>query len=501
MARIVLVKLESDVRRHLLAPPFGILYLASALEKSGFEVRLHHRRIGSKADLAGLVQDVLADDPLFVGFSTLSGPSLMPALAASRSIRRLSPAPIVWGGLHPTMLPEQVLAEPWVDIAVLGEGEETIVELARAAAKAQGGRMELAGIAGLAYKDAARVRINPLRPFIEDLDAYRPAWHLLNIETYLPKGRFFQTDGGSRLSSGRIASILTSRGCPWRCSYCYNVGVNRRTFRAHSIGYTLDLVKDLRERYAIEAVHIQDDHFFGDPMRARAIARGLGLPWSSSGRANEIVRWGDPVLAELRASGCTELQIGAESGSPRVLELMKKDIKPEEIVGAAVLCGRHGIRVLFSFMAGLPGETEADRRMTYDLMDRLEDMGGHVVVNGPAVYFPWPGTPLFDLSVEKGFRPPARTRDWSFLLWGTHQPRLPFAPRRLGLVEHYRRLSRRKETASLRIPYLAALLKKLAGCRWRRRAFRFPVDYYIPRWGLLLLRRFGGRGAAAVYDD
>ena len=232
-----------------------------------------------------------------------------------------------------------------------------------------------------------------------------------------------------------------------------------------------------------------------------AIPAGLGLPWSSSGRADEVARWGDKILAELSASGCREFQIGAESGSPRILEMIKKDITVEDIIRSAELCGRHDIRILFSFMAGFPGETEADRRLTYDLMDRLEDMGAHAVVNGPAVYFPWPGTPLFEKAVELGFKPPARTRDWNFLLFGTRQPSMPFAPRRLRPVEHYRRLARRKSTAGLRIPIFAKGLIALARRRWRKRAFRYPIDYYLPRTFLDLLRRFGRRGAQAIYDE
>jgi hypothetical protein len=227
----------------------------------------------------------------------------------------------------------------------------------------------------------------------------------------------------------------------------------------------------------------------------------MGLAWASSARADEIVRWGDDVLAELKANGCAEFQIGAESGSPSILELMRKDITVEDILRAAELCGRHGIRILFSFMAGLPGETEADRRLTYDLMDRLEGLGDHIVVNGPAVYFPWPGTPMYDIALKHGFKPPARTKDWDFLLWGTHQPNPIFVPRHVRMVEHYRRLAFRKVTAKLKVPLFASALARLARFRWRHRAFRFPLDYHLPRFLLGVLRALGPRGAAAVYDD
>ena len=270
MSEVVLVKLESDAQKHLLSPPYGILYPASALEQAGIEARLHHRTVLNRREAVRMAEDILADDPLFVGFSTLSGPSLMPALSVSREIRRLSPIPIVWGGLHATMLPEQVLAEPWVDVAVVGEGEETVVDLARAFERPRGRQPDLSSIPGLAYRDGGRIRISPDRPFIRNLDIYRPAWSRLDIETYIHKKKYAHSDGGSRLSDeGRILSILTSRGCPWRCAYCYNTGINRRTFRPHSVGYTLEMVRGLRERHGVDAIHIQDDHFFSDPRRAR----------------------------------------------------------------------------------------------------------------------------------------------------------------------------------------------------------------------------------------
>lgn len=484
MPPIVLVKLENDPVRHFQAPPFGLLYPAAALERAGYEVRLYHRRMETKADFIRLTGEILAEQPLWVGFSTLSGPGLVASLDASRDLKAGSTVPIVWGGLHPTMLPEQTLAESCVDIAVVGEGEETVVQLADALRRAEGGPPELKGIAGLAFKDSGRVVLNPSRPFLRNLDDYPPARHLLDLKNYP--------------SETRAASILTSRGCPGRCAYCYNAGTNRRTFRALSVAAVLDQVREIRKTRTVESLNILDDNFFGDLGRAREITRKLDLPWKSSVRAGDVARWGDDILAELAASGCSEFRIGAESGSPRILELLKTDVAREDILTAAERCLRHGIRTTFSFMIGLPGETESDRRMTYDLMDRLEGLGGPLAVNGPFVYFPWPGTRLYQDAVARGYRPPAATRDWN---WGKRRPRLPFAPRRLRLVEHYSRLVRGKATASLRAPVFVRSLILLARIRWRRRAFRFPVDYYLPRLALRLLRRLGARGAAAVYDE
>lgn len=501
MPPIVLVNLSTYPRRPFLAPPYGILYVASALDRAGIDVRLYHRKVLDRAQVVQAASGILDSNPSLVGFSTISGPSLIPALAVSRIIKTRTRIPVVWGGLHATQFPEQVLASPWVDYVVVGEGEETVVDLVRALREENGKRFDPASIPGLAFKDNGRIRVNPARPLITNLDLYHPAWQHLSIDEYLPKKTYLLTDGGSELSEGRIASILTARGCPWRCTYCYNLSVNQRKYRMHSVDYVVAMAHELRDRHGVEAIHIQDDHFYGEWDRAFQIARLLGMPWSSSGRADEVVRWGDKILAELKATGLQELQIGAESGSPRVLKLMKKDITIEQMFQSAELCRRHGIRVLFSFMTGIPGETEADRRLTCEVMDRLEEVGREIVVNGPSPFFPWPGTPMHDLAAKLGYHPPARTKDWDFMVWGTRQMRMPFAPARVRLIEHFRRLAKRKTTASLKIPVFTRGLIVLARLRWKYRFFLFPIDYYLPRTLLVWLRRYLGKGAAAVYDQ
>ncbi len=497
MADVLLVKLEPDVGKHLLAPPFGILYLASALEKAGFAVRLYHER-GTPAAIARIVEDATRENPIMVGFSTLTGPSLLPTLLASRALKKASRVPIVWGGLHPTMLPEQTLATGCVDVAVTGEGEETAVELARALPVGDG--RALAAIAGIAYRrDGACVR-NPVRPFIRDLDRFAPAWHLLEIEDYFFRDRNFYSDMGSRLAAPVVASVITSRGCPWRCGYCYNQFVNKRSFRAHSAARVVADIEALKNDHGVAAVIIEDDCFFADRGRGLEIVRRLGVPWNASIRAHDLARWGADFVREVAASNCQEIRIGAESGSPRILELIEKDTTVDQIREAVALCGSHGIRVALNFMIGFPGETRGDIDLTFALMDELEAVGPGVAVNGPSVFLPWPGTALYDLAVRQGFEPPRTAEAWG-VQWGPSQPRTPFLEDGYRLAGYYRFLAFRKELRFLKYPLLARALGFLARKRWEMRMFRFPVDYYVPRLFLRLLRRVGLKTVGeAVYE-
>lgn len=491
---IYLIKPETDRQNFVMAPPLGILYLAGALEKAGWNVRAVHERMTPEREKE-LIARILADDPLFVGISTFTGPSLLPALSLSRRLRRESRVPVVWGGLHATMLPEQTLQEEAVSVAVRGEGEETVLRLAEVFARSgESWADEAARITGVALRTPDGVRVNEMPPFIADLDAYPPAWHLLDMRRYIGDGQYVYTGLGSQTRDLRIATVMSSRGCPGRCGYCYNQFVNHRTFRTHSVPFVLHHVAGLRERYGVNAVVFEDDCLFTDRERALRIVQGMGLPWASSIRADYLARWGEPFLLQLKDSGCFELRIGAESGSPSTLEIMHKDIRREHILRSAELCLKHGIHVMMGFMIGVPGESWAEMCKTFDIIDELEAMGVSVTP-GPSLFFPYPGTPLFDEAVRAGFTPPASTAAWG-IPWGPSQPLPPYVDPRARHVGFYRSLAMRKDPRTGKAPLPLRPLQALARWRWRRRNFRLPLDYTVPHRLLALLRRTGLRRLA-----
>lgn len=488
---VLLLKLENSRKDLEVAPPFGLLYLTSALEKAGFEVEIIHET-GTPENIQRVLSRLSKLDPLFVGLSILTGPSLVPSLAASREIKKRSNLPVVWGGVFPSMVPQDILRSAWVDIVAIGEGEETVVELARHLAEKSRSPAGLETIRGIAHKSKGKMSINPSRPYIDDLDLYPPAWDRLDAGRYFFDYRSYFYEMGSRLPAGKIATVMTSRGCPSRCGYCFNQFISRRRFRAHSVRHVRAEIDWLKRDHRISGVIFLDDNFFSDPKRALEIVRGLGLPWSASFRADYASLWGEDFLRALHDSGCLELRIGAESGSQRILDLMQKDILVEDIRRAAELCRKAGIRALFNFMIGLPGETWPDMLKTFELMDELYKMGDGVAVGGPLVYLPWPGTPLFDLAVEHGFRRPERLEDWAVNL-GARQPATPYVDRRAKFVNYFRILAYRKSVEQLPFPWPARLLSFVARKRWKKRAFRVPLDYYIPRFVFELLKILGMR--------
>jgi len=236
------------------------------------------------------------------------------------------------------MLPHQTLANPCVDFIVTGEGETPIVELLQTIVAKGTAAAAVRDIAAVGSKLDGQLHVNATPAKLPDLEELSPAWHLLPVERYLASGKYFYSSLGSRVNLDRVLGLITSRGCPWRCAYCYNQFASRRAFRGVSAAKISEEVRRLREQHGVSAVVFEDDCFFTDRERALTIVRSLGVPWSASIRANYLASWGEEFIRELEAHHCVELRIGAESGSPRVLKLMAKDITVDHIRRSVELC-------------------------------------------------------------------------------------------------------------------------------------------------------------------
>lgn len=495
MCDVILVKLEGE-QKSLLAPPFGILYLAHALEGKGFSTKLFHE-LGSEENIQELVSLVVQESPLFVGFSTLTGLSLLPTARASKAIKEAQDIPIVWGGLHPTMLPEQTLQNTFVDIVCIGEGEETAVELAEVL-KNDGPKCDkMTSIPGIGFRSKEKIIVNNSRPFIQNLDLIYPAWNRLDAKRYYSPERNFYAKQGYQLSAENIGAITTSRGCPWRCAFCYNQFTNKRIFRAQSAQRIVSDIKQYQKQYGITAVVFEDDYFFANKKRGLEVIRQLDIPWSSNVRADHMAAWGEEFAREVSQRNCMELRIGAESGSQRVLDIMNKDITVDQIRTSVALCIKYNIPVTTGFMLGIPGETWRDSLETLDLMDELENMGGKVKTLGPAIFMPYPGTPLFDRAIEYGFKAPSSLEEWSISFWGPKQKVSCYQDERIQFILHYKTLLSRKNPDRLIFSLPMKLLKGIARLRWKYKFFRFPIDYHVP---LAILKVFSQLGLPGLSE-
>ena len=378
----------------MVKPPLGLLYVGDALKKSGYEVKVLHY---SSEDVIKCAHEIVKDKPLFAGFSVFTAGGIRSTAEVCKEIKKLSNIPIVWGNAHPTLLPEQCLKEPYIDIIILGEGEETVVELARALEKGR----TLSEIKGIGYKENGKLKFTEPRPFIRNLDKYKIDWSLVDVNRYITP----------YWNLNRVISFVTSRGCPYNCSFCYNQVFNQRKWRAHSVDFVVSEVEKLKRDYGIDGIRFWDDNYFVNKERAFKIARGINLPYYADARIDYV---DEEFCRNLKATNCKEIFFGIESGSDRILNLMKKQFTAAETVKAVKALTKEGVGPSASIIVGYPTETKSEYLETMKLVTQLMEIN-HKITFTTGLYLPYPGTEGYHLAIKHGFPPPQRTEDWDAL--------------------------------------------------------------------------------------
>ncbi|MEK7168082.1 MAG: radical SAM protein [Patescibacteria group bacterium] len=403
--KIILCFPKNNAKARLL--PMSLLMLAPLLKKAGFEVVVIDERMDEdwRRNLISLLEK---GDVLMVGISVLTGQAITHALKISEIVRQNSPAKVVWGGVHPSLLPEQTLANDLIDFVVIGEGESTLLELAQSLA----GHGEISGINGIGYKKDGRIIINPSRPFIDLNQSERPSYELVDVERYVTKVSL--GSGGTR----RDIDFYTSRGCPYRCGFCYNQNFNRSRWRGQSAQKVVEHMEYLVDKFGVTLLDIEDDEFFIDKERVMDICRlleekKLNLEIVACHRVDLFGKVSAEELDQLRRAGFRNLVFGVESGSPRILKLIRKDIACEQVLAAVEKLKAARIGSKYCFMVGFPEETLADIYQTTDLILAMKKINPNILIPPWRIYTPYPGTDLYESSIKQGFVPPARLEDWA----------------------------------------------------------------------------------------
>jgi anaerobic magnesium-protoporphyrin IX monomethyl ester cyclase len=383
----------ADMKR----PPSALLYVGGFLKQHGFHVRVHHV---SESQIPALTADIVNDaHVLFVGFSIITGVPVASSHEASRIIKEHRPKiPVIWGGIHPSIMPEKCLQDSPVDYVVIGEGENTVLELTNFLL--QGGRGDLRRIQGLAFKSATGVVITPPRDFERDIDLFRQDWSLVDIKKYVRDDRSFY--------------FITSRGCPHNCGFCYNQQFNKRRWRAHSPEFVVRELAAIQQATGIRQVIFDDDNFFTDPRRGLEIIRrlqeiGIRCQWVEI-RCDYIT---EPLVRELAAAGVEKLFIGWESGSPETLERISKGIDRKCIEEAFRIIGRHkSLQVDASAIIGFPWEKRKNIRQTVRLALKLFRSMPFRIQFNLGTYVPYPGSPILHETLPWRFTFPAAPDGW-----------------------------------------------------------------------------------------
>ncbi|HTY45035.1 MAG TPA: radical SAM protein [Patescibacteria group bacterium] len=380
--------------------PLGLLCVATPLVHAGYTVKIIDQRI--EPAWRRILQDELKGAPICVGMSSTTGPQLQYALQVSRLIKEYADVPVVWGGVHPSLLPQQTLQEDDVDVVVQGEGEATFLELVRALEE----KKPLNSVKGIWYKDNAAICRTESRPFINLNEQPPLAW-----DTIEPRRYIRTVFGVERLS------FFTSRGCPYGCAFCYNAAFNKRRWRCLEPELAVRRIKELVETYKVKGIFLTDSNSFVDMNWARQFLKALireRLDMVITRMHicfDSLVNMNADDFALLEKAGCRCLAIGIESGSERIRNLLNKPIDVSALLKMNRQFGAYSFFPLYFFMIGFPTETKEEMKETVSLFSRLveENPRASKSVN---IYTPFPGTELFNLAVSCGMKPPQRTKDW-----------------------------------------------------------------------------------------
>jgi radical SAM superfamily enzyme YgiQ (UPF0313 family) len=367
----------SHLDRVVRLPPLGLAYIAGVLRRAGHEAKILDAAV-TRRWREELGKILTAWQPQAVGI-TASTAGLEPARALAAALRESDPRlPVILGGVHATLFPAEVLEDSAFSFAVHGEGEQTIVELVAALERSDAPD----GIAGIAYRHGGRPRVNARRALIEDLDGLPfPAYDLL------PLGRYATPFSATRA----VACMITSRGCPYFCTFCDASVVHGRKYRAHSAERVVEEMTHLALRFGIREVVFKDSEFTLDRARTSRICdllagSGVRVSWTCSARVDRV---DGPLLRRMAGAGCRVVQFGVESGDPEVLRALKKRITIEQIRAAFSWARDAGIATVANLMVGLPGETWRSIELTRSLIREIRPE--HLNVQ---VLVPYPGTEL-----------------------------------------------------------------------------------------------------------
>ncbi len=446
--------------------PLQLLHVASALRAGGFGVRILDMRQDD-------FREYTIGNPIFVGISSMSGQQIGYGIEFARQVRAESPkTPIVWGGVHPTLLPEQTAASDLVDVVVRGESELLVSDLASKLASTE----PLDSVKGLTFKKNGKIVSTPDAEVI-DLDEIpiELPFDLLPLEKYpsLQAGRFH---------------IQTSRGCPHRCGFCYNSIFNKKAWRAKSAKRVVDEIEFVLRKFPyVKIIDPIDDNFFVDQKRVEEICsmiieRGLKVSWRANCRFDYLSTYDQKFVALLEKAGCAELDFGGESGSERMQKFVCKDVTAEQIVTSVANLQKWApsIEPFTSWLSGLPGETYSDMEKTFDLMDKMTEANPRTQHYGIFLYTPFPSPLLSSLGPD--FVPPKSLEEWGNIEVFHFQP--PWHTK--AYVEKLRAVSAvtrfafypksRVDEHGFAFKLAYGAMNGIARYRWRHRRFGFPVE-------------------------
>ncbi len=367
-------------------PHLGLAYIAAVLEAENHAVRIIDIDAESLTN-EGLGKFIDNEKPDLVGITSTT-PVFYSALRIAEIVKKNSSAYTVIGGIHATLMPRECAENTYIDFAVVGEGEKTIIELLKSIQD----KGDFSNIRGLVYKKGKEVIQNEAREPIQDLDAIPfPARHLFKNQKYTyPDALRYPA-----------SPIITSRGCPGNCTFCTAKFLHGKKFRCRSADNVLDEIETLIKDYGVREIHIWDDNFITNRNRVFAfrdgiIKRNIKVLFSFPNgiRADFISR---EILKALKDFGTYSIAIGVESGNQNILDTIQKGIKLEQIEDAFRLAKEMKLETWGFFLLGLPYEDKNTMNETVEFAIKLDpDIAKFHVLK------PFPKSGVYEQLKERG---------------------------------------------------------------------------------------------------
>ncbi len=461
--------------------PLSLLFIANPLIKNGFSVKVLDCRVEN-------YKTINLKDYLYVGITTMSGRQVYEGLEVARFVRSKNPGQkIIWGGPHPTIIPNEVIQSGYADIVVRGEGEETLLALSRCLAD----QKDYRDINGLTFKAGEEI-ISTRDSSPVDLNKYgHLPYHLIDMNLYPNSVEKFD--------------YISSKGCPHQCTFCSDAANYGRSWRMKSAETVLDELEYILKKFKPNRINIQDANFFVSKKRVERICQGiLKRGWNteiySFIRADYVCKYKDDFLQLMFKSGFKEVAFGAESGSDRLLDFIKKRETREQILTTVRRLKENGIKPVISLMIGLPTETKEELNSTMSLYDSIMEIYSESMVNGIFIFTPFPGSNLADLVVkEYGYKFPASLEEWGKWKWSSPKnitwvedearekyEAIYLIVRFLFVYKLLHNWSFQQLKARTGSPILAVLVLlfnnmfyPFARIRWQTRFFRFPIEWRL----------------------
>ena len=455
--------------------PLGLLN-ASVYLVDDYDVEIFDQALHSNWKAA--LKNIINSNTLIVGIHAMAGYQLLHAQEVSEFIKSICNVPVIWGGVHPSLIPETVLREPCIDYVCVGEGERTFPELVKAIQL----KKDISSVKGIYYRKNNRNIFTGEREAVDLNDLPELPYHLLKVFDY-------NVSGGTRFDESELKlSMETSRGCVNDCIFCYNPVFNKRKWRAQDASRVVERIEFLVKNYHATYLDFIDDAFFTDLGRVEKIAKLLiakkiNIKWFLQGvDIHKLMQVDDAYLNLLDKAGCRVMRMGAESGSARLLNQMQKKSSIDEVIKVNKRLCNTNIVCYYYFTIGMPKETESDLKKTVDLMLTLLADNSQARIMSAFCLTPQPGTRLLEVAQKEGFSLPGSVKEWSKIDGTTiitpwfdekMKKKLNF----LFFISLFIDQKNQDIIDSAFIRFLCVLYRPIALYRIKRLNFKFPIEY------------------------